>query len=254
MERTLSPEERIRRAEEIYYRRKMVGECKKYEKIGTNENVKNINLLKKIILQILICIVIYSIFYMINNTEYVFSENILNKTRKILSYDINILDLYEQTKKYINSFTNINIELNEEKEEKEEQQEEKEEKEEQQEEKEIEKQDDIEEIIQEENNTDQNNDAIGGENSEEIQETVELTQMEQDAKYIKDTKSIILPLKGTITSRFGPRESENPIVSKNHTGIDIAAPEGTEFISAMAGTVKKVSNERRIRKSHRNIK
>lgn len=92
---------------------------------------------------------------------------------------------------------------------------------------------------------------IGGENVEIIEETQvepeiiveQLSQMEQDAKDIIATKSLTLPLKGTITSRFGIRESTNPIVPKNHTGIDIAANEGTVFIAAMAGVVEEVSSE-----------
>lgn len=80
-------------------------------------------------------------------------------------------------------------------------------------------------------------------------ETEELTQMEQDAKYILESKSLIIPLKGTITSRYGPRNPETPTVPKNHTGIDIAANEGTAFIASMSGVVQEVSNERRFRKT-----
>ena len=78
--------------------------------------------------------------------------------------------------------------------------------------------------------------------------------MEQDAKNILETKSLIVPLKGTITSRYGPRNPETPTVPKNHTGIDIAVNEGTVFIASMAGTVEKVSSERRFRQSFYNCK
>ena len=46
-----------------------------------------------------------------------------------------------------------------------------------------------------------------------------------------------LPLKGEITSAFGARE--NPVTGKDdwHTGIDIAAPEGTPIYAAQAGEV-----------------
>lgn len=91
---------------------------------------------------------------------------------------------------------------------------------------------------------------IGGENVEtNEEETVELTQMEQDAKNIIETKSLIIPLKGTITSRFGERDSKTSTVPKNHTGIDIAVNEGTVFIAAMPGVVEDVSSKRRFRKS-----
>lgn len=97
---------------------------------------------------------------------------------------------------------------------------------------------------------------IGGENIEtnEIQEeteekTEQLSQMERDAKYVLENKSLIIPLKGTITSRFGLRNPETPTVPKNHTGIDIAENEGTVFVAAMEGTVQEVSDKRRFRKS-----
>lgn len=64
-----------------------------------------------------------------------------------------------------------------------------------------------------------------------------INQMSEDAKYIKENYSLRLPISGTITSRFGVRESTNPIVSKYHTGLDIAANTGTQIISALDGEV-----------------
>lgn len=63
LERTITPEERQRRAEEVYNRRRN----NSLSKINyTNENIVkekvNISLFKKMILQILICMVIYVIF------------------------------------------------------------------------------------------------------------------------------------------------------------------------------------------------
>ena len=66
--------------------------------------------------------------------------------------------------------------------------------------------------------------------------------MELDAKNILESKSLILPLKGTITSRYGPRNPTTETVPKYHTGIDIAANEGTVFIASMEGTVETVSS------------
>ena len=69
-----------------------------------------------------------------------------------------------------------------------------------------------------------------------------LTQMEIDANEIKQSNTFILPLKGTITSRFGKREATE-IVSANHAGIDIGVNEGTIFVAAMEGTVTYVSTQ-----------
>ena len=74
------------------------------------------------------------------------------------------------------------------------------------------------------------------------QAVVQLSQMEVDANEIKQNYSLILPLVGTVTSRYGPREG-NEIISSNHGGIDIGANEGTFFIAAMSGTVTKASGE-----------
>ena len=63
MERTMTVEDKIRRAEEIYYRRKN-------QSVPIRESItrekpkkkKNIKLFKKLIKQIIICLLIYSIF------------------------------------------------------------------------------------------------------------------------------------------------------------------------------------------------
>lgn len=246
MERVLSPEEKIRRAEEIYYRRKTQAEGKNYARVNVVEHKKDFGMLKKMIIQILVCLVIYTTFYMIKNKDSVFSKDLIAKTNEILAYDINISKLYEQIKEYLNSFTYQNKELNENEQEK---------LQETQLNNENENVEIInEEVIQETQEESKTVEGVGGENIEEIQEPLALTQMEQDAKDVINTKSLINPLKGTITSRFGPRDSQNPIVSKNHTGIDIAALEGTVFIASMSGTVEKVSSIRRFRQSYKNCK
>ena len=65
----------------------------------------------------------------------------------------------------------------------------------------------------------------------------ELSQMEQDANYIKSTIDFIKPVNGTISSMFGLRNPTTASVPKNHTGTDIAAVTGTKIISATDGTV-----------------
>lgn len=241
MEKTLSPDERIRRAEEIYYRKKSQATGKTFAKVNVSEE-NNVGLFKKMILQILICAVIYSIFYMIKNTNYVFSEEVINKTKEILNYNIDIKKIYETSKQYIFSSADVNTEntntINDE----------------------IVNYNNFVVNAQEQNQTNNVNTSIeleqniGGEDIEIVDENINFTQMEQDAKDILATKSFIIPLKGTITSRYGIRTPKTPTVPKNHTGIDIAANEGTVFIASMAGKVEKVSNIRRFRKSFYNSK
>lgn len=250
MERALSAEERIRRAEEIYQRRKMQSGVRVPTSTVNKQKNVEYRMFKKLILQIVICLLIYFIFYLIKNSNYIFSENVINKTREFLSYDINFQELYYQAEEYYNNnikaiITNSQEETNE-----------------------IvnETTDDvvneqIENVTQETTNEELTNVEVengigGGEEGELLlnnetnqtsadeqnAEGKELTQMEIDANDIKQNYSFILPLKGTISSRFGAREATE-IVSANHAGIDIAVNEGTVFVAAMEGTVTFVSSE-----------
>lgn len=196
-------------------------------RVNVAETKPNSGMLKKMILQIVICILIYTIFYMIQNTSYIFSEDVINKTKEILSYDINIPNLYNNAKEYLNSVRIEKIDNNEE---------------ENSEETNNEENLDTENLQEVQENVETEN--IGGESVEINEEIpVELSQMEQDAKNILETKSLIIPLKGTITSRYGLRNPSTPTVPKNHTGIDIAVNEGTVFIASMAGVVEEVSSK-----------
>ena len=53
----------------------------------------------------------------------------------------------------------------------------------------------------------------------------------------KENISIIKPINGTISSRYGLRNPTTVTVPKNHTGIDLAETTGTKIVSATDGTV-----------------
>ena len=251
MERVLSSEERIRRAEEIYNRRRMQNDVRVY---SNSRNVKiksgaDYSLFKKMILQILICLLVYFIFYLIKNSNYIFSESVINKTREFLNYDIDFVQIYNGCKDYYeNNLKGIFYLENNEKE------------------NEVQNNEQVENSGEEQNTTE--NVAEGGigggdineiivdektEVANELNETKEtsadeensavpLSQMEIDANDIKSKINFILPLRGVITSRYGPR-TPTDIVSANHAGIDIAANKGTVFIAATDGVVTSVSGE-----------
>ncbi len=239
MERTLRPEEKIKRAEEIYARRRSGYTRQNVATVNVSEE-KNYSLFRKMVLQIAICLVIYFIFYLIQNSNYVFSEDVINKAKEILSYDIDISGMCKKIEEVFSSFnegisTNIiNNDIN----------------------------NNIEDSSINENNVieEQNviqEDAVGGAeieniiiNNEEIanDESTENSNTETEniqpedvpqtnAEYVKRNFSLIKPIEGIVTSEFGDRESTNPIVSKHHSGIDIAANTGTVICSAMDGTV-----------------
>ena len=237
MERIMSQEERIRRAEEIYQRRKSQG----VRLTGDSVNLggkPEFSLFKRLILKIIICVIIYSLFYFVKNSDHLFSRDILNKTNEILAYDMNFGEIYNRINGYLKKFNlekSINI-VNEENSDKTKEN----------------MKDDKENSGEEKSNNEnaeQNNNVveggIGGGNEVEVKDEAEekqTSQMEIDAKYIKDNYNLDIPLQGTVTSRFGIRTPNN-IVSANHAGIDIGANEGTKIVAAMDGEATLVSQE-----------
>lgn len=219
MERTMSVEEKIRKAEEIYYRRKNQ-EIPVRETIvkESKEKKKNIKMFKKMIKQIIICLLIYCTFYAIINNNYIFSNDFTQKAREILSQDINFSQIYSSILNFM-----------------------------EQEEQTLQNPENVEQTIEEEKSKEEiqnNEENIGG--AEELPTVVEeaveekapvLSQMELDANHIKSTISFIKPVEGTISSMFGLRNPTTASVPKNHTGTDIAAVTGTKIVSATDGTV-----------------
>lgn len=222
MERTLSPEERIKRAEEIYYRRRVNNRGIRVptSTVNVGNNKPEYNLFKKMVLQILICFVIYAIFYLIQNTNYIFSENVLKKTKEFLTTDINFNNIYNSVVNYINNNKDYWSGLWDNNETKNNEQ------------------------------TSANNEAVnneenvgmGGEKDNSNSKDIEKSQMEIDGEYIKSKYEPIIPVSGTVTSRYGTREPTE-IISANHKGIDIGANTGTPIYASIAGTVTLVSDE-----------
>lgn len=222
MEKIISSDERIRRAQEIYYKRRNQNlNTRSNYTYKEKKNKKDFILFKKLIIQIIVCLIIYIAVYVVKNSNYIFSEQFLEKVNEILSYDVDLEKYYNEMINFLNLSENIQEETN---------------------------------IIEEQNQTEHNNtqetttdENIGGANEEEVkteeQNTQNLSQMEIDAMNIKNTYSLIKPLEGTITSRFGQRDPTTPTVPKNHTGIDIAATTGTDIVAALDGIVELDSSE-----------
>lgn len=189
-------------------------------------------------MQLAICSVIYIIFYLIKNTNYIFSDDVISKTKELLSYDINFQNVYEQVSTFVeNNKDKFKLPevirkngqegengINNEQANKE----------------------NIVENTQTENTIlNEVNGGIGGAGENEVIEEKtddksKKSQMELDAEYIKKKASFKIPLKGSITSKYGSREKTD-IVSSYHYGIDIGANNGTAIYASMAGTVTTVS-------------
>ena len=253
MERTLSQEDRIRRAEEIYNRRKVANGIRVSSSTVNRTEKNKISLFKKMLMQMAICAVIYIIFYLIKNSNYIFSEDVINKTKEFLSYDINFGYIGQQITAFIDnnkdkfSFlgigneeenstngeaegSNITNEINTVNEEG--------------------VTNTVNETVEEneiDNNTINTVGGIGGASTNEIVDETkesekEKSQEEKDIEYLKANFSFILPVTGTVTSRYGERE-ETEVVSANHQGIDIGANEGTPIYASMDGVVTVSSEE-----------
>lgn len=266
MEKSISQEERIKRAEEIYSRRRYnnrngeslyrSGKTRNRYQPQETRKIKG-KMIDKMIIQMIICVIIYTCIYMLQYSNYLFSKDMVDKTKEVLSYDISIENLYNKSNEFFSNLQKkfnwgVNNEQN----------------------------DNVNEEVQNENteeantentNTNTENGEANNENSENVenseisqdtdnetnqnseqlavggadetqQHEEEKSQEEQDVDYVKQNVSIIWPIKGVITSRFGNR-TPTEIVTANHKGLDIAGNMGDNIVSAMEGTVVQYSEE-----------
>ncbi len=110
MERVLTQDERIRRAEEIYARRQNLREKTKKATLNVSSEPKEFKLLKKLVLQVIICVLMYFIFYLVNTTNYSFSEVTLAKTEELITQDIDFLAIYNNVTNWVGSYiSKLNI-------------------------------------------------------------------------------------------------------------------------------------------------
>ena len=233
MERIISEQDRIRRAEEIAGRRRGTISVKN---INTSKN-KKMPWLVKLFIQTVSSMCIFGLIYFlsINNSQ------IIEAIKPYLSQDTDLQQLYNEANsgiQYVQGWIsevfnqdkntqahndNENNNLNN------------------------------ENANENVNATNVEENVVDGENEEQktedeaaggiggSDENIELSQDEQDIAYIKQNASFIVPVYGTLTSGYGPR-TPTDIISANHAGIDIGANEGTEIVASMEGTVELVSS------------
>ena len=229
MEREISVEERIRRAEDIYNRRNGI-HTRNVSKTERPCKIKKKRNLKRLLKQIVVCILIYVIFYAITNRNYIFSEEFRNSVSMFLNEKTNIIDIYGKIKEYIQIKFEDEEKVEEQKEKIDNKDEKKDENNKTDEDGENDKNKENEKNEEEklkENSTDKD-ENIGG--------AIEKTE-EKEAKEIKKNIKFIKPLNGRISSSFGWRNPTTSSVPKYHTGVDIAAVEGTKIKSATDGKV-----------------
>lgn len=211
MERILNDDEKIRRAEEIYFRRN--------NKIPVRKtiNTKSVSSLKnKMLLNLLVMFNLAVIVFAFQNKDDIFKVEFLEK---INSYNLNIgIKVKELLKNgEITTDDDIGIVENEE------------------------QSSDV--SNNEENiNTESNDEGSMVENLEE--KISSISEMEIDINNLKSAYSFVKPLsKYQVSSGFGARESEYQNVSGYHTGIDLASESGKTINASMEGIVDLVSKE-----------
>ena len=214
MERIISEQDRIRRAEEIANRRRGTISARS---INISTEKKKMPYLTKVFIQTIASMCIFGLAYFLNQNY----PQAIDTIKPILSQDINFEELYNKGNDFFSSLnqnTNENSvtenAVNE-----------------------MENQATNEQVENQISNEATNQiEGIGGSSEE-----VPLSQDEQDIAYIKANVSMLVPTQGVVTSGYGEREPTD-IISANHAGIDIGGEVGTEIIAAMEGTVEEVSS------------
>lgn len=204
MNRVLTDEDRIRRAEIIAGRRNL----DLYDEDENSYEQRSTNKKRSLIIQIVVCLCIYCGLCYVKNTQNDNSKVMVDNIKNVLQYDVNMNDIYVSVKKKIESLIN--------------------------------KDSNVEEV---ESSIDSESIGIGGEmNDASIIEENSVEETMSDAEYIKEKIDLIKPLEDyTITSTYGIRPS-NDIVSANHKGIDLGAQSGTIIKSASDGIVTEASS------------
>lgn len=210
MERILNDDEKIRKAQEIYYRRngQNLGLAKKPE-VKEKGGLKN-----RFLLHLLIMFNLAVIVFAVQNKDYIFTEEFL---LQIKQYNVDISAKITGFLKDSVKDENVNnVEENN------------------------------NEPASDSITREQESQVVT--NQEEVvvppqEMSSSINEMQLDINNLKAAYSFIKPIEATISSRFGARESEYQNVTGYHTGIDLAAPKGTAIKASMEGIVTLVSNE-----------
>ena len=211
MDRILNDDEKIRRAEEIYFRRNNKIPAKKITNTKSVCGLKN-----KMLLNLLIMFNLAVIVFAFQNKDDIFKVEFLEKLN---TYNLNIgIKIKELLKNgELSEDNDMGTVENEEP---------------------NYDSSNNEEIINTENNIEEN--VV-----ENLEEKISsISEMEIDINNLKSAYSFIKPLSNyQVSSGFGARESEYQNVSGYHTGIDLAAESGKTINASMEGIVDLVSKE-----------
>ena len=217
MDRIISVEDRIKRAEEIYQKRMGRGNniVSSNSNLAEGNKIYKCKIFKRMLIQLIICSITYLGIHAVKNNNYVFSQDFSNSANWILSYTIDFNKIIENFKQKFEpqkpNEQNAKIE-------------------------EIEK---IEEKQENKENKENKEIGVGG---AEVP-IVAITEEEQKLIDIKKITTFIQPVQAKITSPYGLRDSRGGLIPVNHTGIDYGVITGTDILSSTKGKVLQVSAE-----------
>ena len=221
MERILKDDEKIRKAEEIYYRRNHRNLLMAQ---GREPKRQKTYLGSKILLEMLILLLLAVIVFAVKNKDYIFTENFLNSCAQYninLSEKFNFIFAYfkeeeEGEEVFVNSQPS-NL---------------------------------VENPVAENPQTNSNPENQSQPESTEVKEVPGEENQANSAQSVitdsislKNTYTFTKPIEGIVTSNFGSKEAQYQNITGAHTGIDLASDSGTPIKSAMSGTVTQVSSE-----------
>lgn len=204
MEKILDENEKMRRAEEIYYRRNN----KNISLTTRKENKIKGNIKTKILFNLLLLFNISVIIFAIQNKDFIFTREFLEV---IGNYNN---EIEKKVTGYIEKIWKNDVPSNTEHK---------------------------TELPQENEETIRESEVE--EKTEMISQSSSMSEMELDIQNLKAAYTFIKPIDGTISSGFGARESEYQNVTGYHTGVDIAKEKGSIIKASMGGIVDLVSNE-----------
>ena len=211
MEKILNDEEKIRRAEEIYFRRNnQTYPIRKKE----DKNIKNAK--TRLLLNILVMFNLAVIVFCIQNKDFIFTKEFIKKmdeyNSNVTGKILNVFGSFFEEENNNNTINNNeNVLITNEK----------------------------QNVVEMQNVIDENN---GVKNN--LENTISsMNEMEMDISNLKAAYKFINPLQGTLSSGFGARQSKYQNVTGYHTGVDIAADSGTPIVASMEGIVELVSDE-----------
>lgn len=219
----ISEAERIKRAEELYYKRRY---NQNYRGSSRKEKKKKHSFIRWFIGKTIYALLIIACVYGYNNKEYILSDEFKEDFNNFIKTPIDF-------DKLINNFytnSNENVDNSEEKSANDSKGDEN---------------DDTKINIIDSNIVNEKTEEISKKTtSQEILKTTNIKTKDMSVEeYIKSVCSFIKPIEAKVTSRYGKRSSKYKNVSKNHTGIDLAANVGTDIVSSIDGKVIEVSSE-----------